>query len=112
MIPLLIWLLILPGTFLVLPLLSVATGWVCARRMQGVSYVFGLLTGGVGGVVVGYLMLYRYEAWLWAQGQFGVNMPHLGFFLILTVALAAAGIAATWGICRLRQMCLAGTLPA
>ena len=101
--PLLIWLLILPGTFLVLPLLSVVTGWVCARRLPSVSRVFGLLTGCACGIVVGYLMLYRYEAWLWWQGQFGVNMPHLVFYWILTVALAAAGIGATWGMCRLRR---------
>lgn len=41
MIPLLIWLLILPGTFLVLPLLSVATDLACIRWMRGVSHAFG-----------------------------------------------------------------------
>ena len=35
--PLLAWLLALPGTFLVLRLLSVATNWECARWMRGVS---------------------------------------------------------------------------
>jgi hypothetical protein len=29
--PLLTWLLAIPGTILVLPLLSVASGWECAR---------------------------------------------------------------------------------
>lgn len=36
MVPLLIYLLVFPGTFLVLPLLSVATGLACARWMRGV----------------------------------------------------------------------------
>ncbi len=102
MISLLTWLLILPGTFLVLPLLSVATGWVCARRMPGVSYVFGLLTGGACGVVVGYLMLYRAETLLWVEAQFEVALPW-GVFVILSLALAVAGIGATWGMCRLRR---------
>ena len=102
--PLLSWLLIVPGTFLVLPLLSVATGWVCARRMQGVSYVFGLLAGGACGVVVGYLMFYRAQTLLWVDAQFEVVLPW-GVIVILSLALAVAGIGATWGMCRLRQMC-------
>ena len=35
--PLLIWLLAIPGAFLFLPLLSVATGLVCTHLMPGVS---------------------------------------------------------------------------
>ena len=99
MTPLLIWLLAVPGAFLVLPLLSVTTGAVCARRMAGVSYVFGLLTGCAVGVVTGYLMLFRADALLY----FGVDLPHTFLALLLTVAIAAAGIASTWGICRLHQ---------
>ena len=100
--PLLIWLLILPGVFLVLPLLSVATGLWCAWRMAGVSLLFGLLTGCAVGVVVGALMLFRAKALGWAESGFGVDLPW-AFFPLLTVAIAVAGIIVTWGICRLRR---------
>lgn len=102
MIPLILWLLLIPGVFLVLPLLSVATGFVCARRMTSISHVFGLLTGCACGIVAGYLMLYRADALRWTEGQFGVAV-YGAIFLVLTVVIAVAGIAATWGICRVRH---------
>ena len=103
--PLLIWLLIIPGVFLVLPLLSVATGLACARWMPGVSRLFGMFTGCAVGVAVGYLMLFRADALFWAEAQFGVDLPWPLPFSLLTVVIAVAGIVATWGICRLRRRC-------
>ena len=99
--PLLIWLLILPGTLLVLPLLSVATGLACARWIPGVSRKFGLLTGCASSVVVGALMFFRADALRWAEAGFGIDLPW-AFFPLLTVAIAVAGILSTWGICRWR----------
>ena len=100
--PLLIWLLAIPGAFLVLPLLSVATGLVCAHLMPGVSRASGLLTGCACALAVAALMFFRACTLGWAQAQFGVDLPW-SFFPLLTVAIGVAGIGATWRICRRRR---------
>ena len=108
MCPLLIWLLAVAGVFLVLPLLAVATGLACARRMPSVSRAYGLLSGCVCDVAVAALMFFRPDALLWLETQFGVHLPWPLPFLLLTVAIGVAGILATAGIGRLRR---AGVLP-
>ena len=101
--PLLIWLLAIPGAFLVLPLLSVATGLACAHLMPGVPRASGLLTGCACAVAVAALMFFRADTLLWAEAQFGVNLPWPLPFSLLTVAIGVAGSLATIGICRLRR---------
>ena len=100
--PLLIWLLAIPGAFLFLPLLSVATGLVCAHLMPGVSLASGLLTGCVCAVAVAALMFFRGGTLLWGEAQFGVDLSWW-FFPLLTVAIGVAGSLATVGICRRRR---------
>lgn len=100
--PLLIWLLVIPGAFVVLPLLSVATGLVCAHLMPGVSRAYGLLTGYACAVVVATLMFFRADALLWVEAQFGVHLPWPLSFSLLTVTIGIAGSLTTAGICRLR----------
>ena len=87
---------------LVLPLLSVATGWACDRWMRGVSRAFGLLTGGACCLAVMALMFFRADTLGWLAVQFGVDLPW-SVFPLLSVAIGVAGIVATWGICQLRR---------
>lgn len=91
-----------PGVFLVLALLSVATGLACARWMPGVSRISGLLTAFAVCVVLGALMFFRVDALDWVGARLGVDLPKV-FIGLLTVAIYVAGIGATWGICRLRR---------
>lgn len=96
-----------PGPFLVVPLLSVAAGWLCARWMTGVSHIFSLLTGCAVGVAVETLMWFRLYALEWAQSGLGVDLPWASlpwvFFLMFTLAIGIVGILTTVGICLVRR---------
>ena len=90
------------GPFLVLPLLVVATGWVCARRMSGVSRLSGLLIGGAVGVVVEVLFWFRLYAVWWMESALGIESPQILsmlLFQMLTLAIGIAGALAVVGIC-------------
>ena len=105
--PLIYLLFVPPGPFLVVPLLSVATGWVCARWMTGVSRIFGLLTGCAVGLVVEALMWFRIYALDWVESGLGGNLPWASlpwaFFMMLSLAIGIAGILATVGICLVQR---------
>ena len=96
-----------PGPFLVVPLLSVATGWVYARWMRGVSRSFGLLTGCAVGLVVEALMWFRIYALDWLESHLGVDLPWASlpwvFFMMFTLAIGIVGILSTVGICLVRR---------
>ena len=100
--PLLTCLLAVPGTFLVMPLLSVATGIVRAHLMPGVSRTYGLLTGCACAVAVVALMFFRAGTLLWLEAGFAINLSWW-LYPLLTVAIGVASILAIAGICQLRQ---------
>ena len=103
MMQLLIYLLFFPPwPFLVLALLSQATGLACARWVPGVSRRFGLLTAGAVWVVLGPLIIFPRYILDRTEAGFGFDLQR-EYIWLLTVAIYLVGIVVTWGICRLRR---------
>ena len=88
-----------PGAFLALPLLSAATGLLCAHLMPVVSRALSLLAGCACAVAA--LMFFRANAPDRAESDIRVDRLRW-LFPLLTVAIGVAGRMATVGICRRR----------